>query len=233
MNYIQLFILDFDRTLTNSKLKIEDRAIETLTRLKSKDIKVAIVSGRKYSDMKTFYEQYFKFIDGFIAENGCIGFANGKKEVICHNRDRREILRELNSKAIPYDAGEVVISVDSKYEEPLHKLAAKYKDSRIIKNVDSLMILPREASKGLGVRWISTELNVAPSKIACIGDGENDIEMREYCSILGAVANAVPELKEKADYNCEKSYSDGVLEFVEKVILKASRMKNDEKDRGL
>ncbi len=218
MNYIQLFISDYDRTLTNSELKIEDKAIETLARLKRNNIKVAIVSGRKYSYVEAFHKQYFKFIDAFIAENGCIGFANGKKEVICQNRDREEILKELNSKGIPHDAGEVVISVNSTYEEELRKLITKFENFHIIKNIDSFMILPKEASKGLGVKWISAELNVDFSKIACIGDGENDIEMREYCSILGAVANAVPELKRKADYICEKSYSDGVLEFVEKIL---------------
>jgi phosphoglycolate phosphatase (TIGR01487 family) len=220
MNYIQLFISDYDRTLTNVKLKIGDKAIEALAKLKKNNMKVAIVSGRKYSYMKSFYDQYSKVIDAFIAENGCIGFSNGRKEIISHNRNRGEILEALSSKAISFDAGEVVISVNSKYEKVLHELLASVEDSRVIKNIDSLMILPRGASKGIGVKWISNKLNIPFSQTACIGDGENDIEMRNYCSILGAVANAVPELKKVADYICQKGYSEGVLEFVEKIILK-------------
>lgn len=52
-----------------------------------------------------------------------------------------------------------------------------------------------------------------------VGDGENDIDFLKEVGIKIAVANAEDELKEFADYVCEKPYGDGVQEAIEKFVF--------------
>ena len=54
--------------------------------------------------------------------------------------------------------------------------------------------------------------------MAC-GDNTNDLEMVEWAGLGVAVANAVPELKAKADYAAESERSEGVAEAVRKFVL--------------
>lgn len=215
---IKLFISDFDRTLTDEKNAIDQECMNALKLLRESGVKVAIVSGRKYSFMKVFYERQSHAMDGFVSENGCISYVNGKKYVISKNEMHTEITEYLRSDAIPYDEGEVVISVPVLYHRKIDKLVSRYENLVVIKNVDSLMILPWGASKSAGIIWLQTEFGVPKYETVCIGDGENDVEMRDFCSFLGAPANAVKEMKEKADYVCKNSYSKGTIEFIQKVL---------------
>jgi hydroxymethylpyrimidine pyrophosphatase-like HAD family hydrolase len=85
----------------------------------------------------------------------------------------------------------------------------------VIRNLDSLMALPRGVSKTSGAAWLSRMYGVAGDETAAIGDAENDVHLRDACGLLGAVSNAIPEMKAAADYVCEQSYGKGLREFIE------------------
>ena len=53
-----------------------------------------------------------------------------------------------------------------------------------------------------------------------IGDNANDHEMLEQAGIGVAVGNAQPATKQYADYICKKPYTEGVIEAIEKFIIK-------------
>jgi hydroxymethylpyrimidine pyrophosphatase-like HAD family hydrolase len=77
------------------------------------------------------------------------------------------------------------------------------------------MILPRGVSKSSGAGWLARMHGVSVAETAAIGDAENDIHLRDACGLLGAVSNAIPELKGTADYVCKHSYGKGLREFIE------------------
>ena len=77
------------------------------------------------------------------------------------------------------------------------------------------MVLPSDVSKASGVGWLAGMHGVSREEIAAIGDAENDVHMKDACSLLGAVSNAIPEIKAASDYVCKGSYGKGVREFVE------------------
>jgi hydroxymethylpyrimidine pyrophosphatase-like HAD family hydrolase len=87
----------------------------------------------------------------------------------------------------------------------------------VIKNVDSLMLLPHGASKATGIRWLMDMYCVGTGEMACIGDAENDIDMRGLCTLMGAVANALPAVKSESDYLCRDSFGAGLREFLEHI----------------
>ncbi len=156
-------------------------------------------------------------VDSFIAENGCIGYAKGCRQVICEAGHRDELLQALDREAIPYDAGDVVISVHRSYLPGVEQVLARYPAYHVIRNVDSLMLLPHGASKATGIRWLMDMYCIGTGEMACIGDAENDIDMRGLCSLMGAVANALPAVKQESDYICRDSFGAGLREFLEHI----------------
>lgn len=68
------------------------------------------------------------------------------------------------------------------------------------------------ASKGKTIRK-SAEL-IGADRIVAFGDNLNDLPLFEGADLRIAVANAVPEIKEKADYLCRANTEDGVVRWI-------------------
>ncbi|CAM3266878.1 Cof-type HAD-IIB family hydrolase [Vagococcus fessus] len=83
---------------------------------------------------------------------------------------------------------------------------------------------PLGVNKGRALKELSEELGIKPEEIIAIGDNMNDRTMIDFAGTGIAVANAVPELKEKADYICTNDHNNSaVAEAIEHFILKKAR----------
>jgi hydroxymethylpyrimidine pyrophosphatase-like HAD family hydrolase len=75
-------------------------------------------------------------------------------------------------------------------------------------------------SKGSGVRYVLDRLGIAAHECMVFGDWLNDLSMFELGGINVAMANAVPELLERAhhitEWDCE---TDGIARFLETWVL--------------
>lgn len=82
-----------------------------------------------------------------------------------------------------------------------------------------LEIRNKNNSKGLGVLKLAKYLKISIKNTAVVGDWYNDKSMFRTKALKIAVANAVEELKEMADYVTTKTNDeDGVSEFLSMVI---------------
>ena len=70
---------------------------------------------------------------------------------------------------------------------------------RISYNKGSVMVLPAGVTKGRGLSAALEMLGVSPHNVAAIGDAENDHDFLRICEVAGAVGNALPAIKERAD----------------------------------
>ncbi len=76
------------------------------------------------------------------------------------------------------------------------------------------------ANKGTGILKLCNILNLDPGNSVSCGDQENDLAMIETAGVGCCVQNAVPALKEKADFITENDNNHGaVAEIIRKVIL--------------
>jgi hydroxymethylpyrimidine pyrophosphatase-like HAD family hydrolase len=217
MNSIRLVLSDYDRTFTDETLRVAPGLAEAIQRLRDRGVLFSIVSGRKYSFMIDLYRAMDGLVDSFIAENGCVGYANGCRQVISEVRGRDGLLHALEDGSIDYDAGDIVISVHRRYLPEVEEVLKLFPAYHMIQNVDSLMLLPQGASKATGIRWLMDVYCLDTGQMACIGDAENDIEMRGLCRLMGAVSNALPMVKSESDYVCRASFGAGLLEFLEHI----------------
>jgi hypothetical protein len=69
-----------------------------------------------------------------------------------------------------------------------------------------------------GLSCALKELKLSRHNVAAIGDAENDHAFLDGCKCSVAVANAIPALKEKADFVTDGAYGAGVVELIDKLI---------------
>ncbi|MDR9405584.1 MAG: HAD-IIB family hydrolase, partial [Halothece sp. Uz-M2-17] len=77
------------------------------------------------------------------------------------------------------------------------------------------------ASKGKAVRYLVEDvLKLEAKNTIAIGDNFNDLEMLQYAAIGVAMGDAPEEVKAQADWVAPDVEADGVVEALEKFILK-------------
>ena len=216
MANIRLVVSDFDRTFTDETLRVAPALAAAIGRLKKNGISFSLVSGRNFTFLNEFCTGLDGIVDSFVAENGCIGSFEGKKYVLSNGFDRAALFKRLDKLSVPYGHGEVITAVDYAHRQGLMEaLQGTGNSYDVIRNVDSLMILPHNISKSSAAMWLSGMHGVSRDETACIGDAQNDVSMRSACGLFGAVANAIPEMKSAADYVCKQSDGEGLKEFIE------------------
>jgi hypothetical protein len=83
-----------------------------------------------------------------------------------------------------------------------------------------LEIMNPGVSKAEGLKTLAARLGINPEEIIAIGDNYNDLEMIKFAGLGVAVNNAPEGVKAQADYVAKGNYDDGVIEVVNKFILK-------------
>ncbi len=213
---IKLVISDFDRTFTDESLSVGPGLREAIRIIEAKGIGFSIVSGRNYDFLLEFCGELDGLVDSFVAENGCIGSFRRNKHVLGDSSRRGELLERLERLGVPYGQGEVIVAVDVQHEKGLMEALESLDGAfHVIRNVDSLMILPAGISKSSGAAWLSRMHGVSRDETAAIGDAQNDVAFKDSCVLLGAVSNAIPEMKAAAHYVCAQGYGRGLQEFIE------------------
>lgn len=81
-----------------------------------------------------------------------------------------------------------------------------------------LQLLAPNTSKGKGVLQVAKHLGVFPEEIISFGDSYNDMYMIQASGIGIAMGNAVPELKEIADFVTLPHSEDGVAQTLEVLL---------------
>lgn len=79
-------------------------------------------------------------------------------------------------------------------------------------------ITHKHATKGNGVRWLLSKLNIQTKDVIAFGDNFNDISMLKEAGVRVAVANAQPMVKCCADYITKTNNEDGVSYFIEEYL---------------
>ncbi|MBK3495168.1 HAD family phosphatase [Viridibacillus sp. YIM B01967] len=76
------------------------------------------------------------------------------------------------------------------------------------------------ANKGNALKELSSSLNMTSENVMAIGDAMNDLSMLKFAGLPIAMGNAVPAVKEIAQYITDTNSDEGVAKAIEKFILK-------------
>lgn len=75
------------------------------------------------------------------------------------------------------------------------------------------------ANKGRGLEVLAGKLGLTKDNVMACGDGLNDVDMIRYAGLGVAMANAIPEVKEVANYITLTNEEDGVAAAIRKFCL--------------
>lgn len=80
-------------------------------------------------------------------------------------------------------------------------------------------ILNKRVDKGAGVKKLAEYLDIEKQNIMLLGDQRNDYALIDYAGIGVLMGNAIPDLKEIAQYDTRSHVEDGVALAIEKFVL--------------
>lgn len=91
---------------------------------------------------------------------------------------------------------------------------------QVIRSHDfQLEIMPANVSKANALAILCQRLAIQPSEVMTLGDQENDRSMIQWSGIGVAMGNAIPTLKEEADYVTLHHNDSGVAQAIRKFVL--------------
>ena len=207
-------VADLDHTLSDTPGSISREVSMSLWRLRKERKKIIIASGRELAILRSMIS--FAWADMIVAENGGIIFdLHNNKEYFLGEKENEvcSVFRKMEHPEV--NVRQTIVSLPRKYEEWAKKIVVQnHLKAKMRHNRWDLLIMPPEIDKGQGVKKALGLLNILPEFAAYIGDAENDLDLFQLPGFKVAVANAVEELKNRADLVTSHPNGKGVVEFI-------------------
>lgn len=216
MNYLAL-ATDYDGTLAEEG-RVSQTTLDALQRWQATGRKLFLVTGRHLGELCNVFPQVDWF-DCIVAENGALlYFPKTKEEKLLGDRPPESFIQELQRNQVePIDVGRVIVSTWEPHGETVLETIRKLGlELQVILNKDAVMILPSGIDKATGLSAVLARFDLSPQVTIAVGDAENDCAFMEVCGFSVAVANALPMVKERADWVTNGSRGDGVVELIDR-----------------
>ena len=218
MRYLVL-ASDYDGTLARDG-RVDEATLAALTRFLATGRKLILVTGRELEDMLAIFP-HLDLFERVVAENGALLFRPAtQEEKPLAEPPPEKFVRLLRERGVaPVSVGRVIVATRQPHENTvLHVIRELGLELQIIFNKGAVMVLPAGVNKATGLAAALEELAVAPQNVVGIGDAENDHAFLGLCGRGVAVANALPSLKETADFVTRGDYGAGVCGLIDELI---------------
>ena len=219
MHYLAL-ASDYDGTLAKDGV-VSPQTIAALERVLASGRKLLLVTGRLLEDL----QQAFPRLDLFtyiVAENGALLYHPADStEKLLGEAPPRQFLQALEERGVtPLVTGRVIVATLHPHETTVVDVIGKLGlELQVIFNKGAVMILPTGVNKGTGLSAALNELKLSAQNVVGVGDAENDHSFLSLCGFSVAVSNALPALKEQADYTTKADHGSGVTELIEHLLV--------------
>lgn len=242
MNYLAL-ATDFDGTLATDGM-VEESTLKALERWQQSGRQLILITGRQLDNLIA-HIPVINVFDWVIAENGAVLYQpttqvekllaeRPSEAFITLLRDRIDQKQQsLKNQAIPEEfskiaqaqtlevlgVGRVIIATWEPYLDITQKTIQELGvNLQIICNKGAVMVLPEGINKAFGLNALSQLINLPLQQIVGVGDAENDCDFLEQCGYSVAVANALPQVKEKVNWVTQNSRGAGVIELINHLL---------------
>ena len=203
---MKLFVTDYDDTLYTNDISIK-KNIEEINKLRKKDFKVMISTGRSYPSIKTQVNLYQIPYDYLSCADGSVIYDN-KGGIIYYECLDSKIINEFQKFYEKLDYEEIQFSYPEGYLNTLQEncnkllginvcLSTKIYNDKIVEqffklkkqypnynylcychpNFSYLCIKPIGIDKAYAINILQSKLNIRDNDIYVIGDSSNDTEM--------------------------------------------------------
>jgi HAD superfamily hydrolase (TIGR01484 family) len=218
---MRYFVLacDYDGTIAHDG-EVNEATVTELERVRASGRKLILVSGRELEDLQRTFS-HFDLFDCMVLENGALLYYPAtRQEKILGERPPAIFAAELERRGVgPTSYGRVIVATWHPHENTvLETIRDLGLECQVIFNKGAVMVLPSGINKASGLSAALSELCLSPHNAVGVGDAENDHAFLGLCECSVAVANALPMLKERADWVTEGDHGEGVAELIEKLV---------------
>lgn len=199
-------VYDYANNKVIYKLTIPFKVVEKLYNLAcEKDLRIIIGGVNTTFVNKIKYPQRETIISDFTKT---IYEENPITQVTISHPDKN-VMHEVINEVQKFSAIEIINRHRSLYDESFEDGGNIWID-----------IATKNVSKGIAIKKLAEYLNVSLNDTVRIGDDLNDLPMFLEEGLNVAVENAIPDLKNKADFITASCDNDGVAMVLEKIIDK-------------
>jgi hydroxymethylpyrimidine pyrophosphatase-like HAD family hydrolase len=210
---------DYDGTLSQDG-HIPASVLANLERIRAAGLKLILVTGRELRDLLVLVPQ-LRIFDRVIAENGAVLYRPETRDVLdLAKPPAPAFLKALAARGVrPLAQGRIIVSTEMPFETTLLEVIRNLGlELTLSFNKGSVMVLPSGVNKATGLKVALQELDLSAESVVGVGDAENDHLFLDTCGYGVAVANALPALKEHADWVTSLPAGDGVSELVDRLL---------------
>jgi HAD superfamily hydrolase (TIGR01484 family) len=218
MRYFCL-ICDYDGTIAHDGY-CAPSTVEALKRVRASGRRLVLATGRQLPELQATFPEYAIF-DRIIAENGAILYRSASNDCkVLADPPSAELVEELRRRGVhPLSVGRCIVATWHPFESiVLGVIRELGLELQVVFNKDAVMVLPSGVNKATGLQAALNEMRLSAHNAVGVGDAENDHSFLAMCECSAAVANALPALKERADFVTSGSHGAGVEELIEKLL---------------
>jgi hydroxymethylpyrimidine pyrophosphatase-like HAD family hydrolase len=218
MRYFAL-ATDYDGTLAHDGV-VRAETIAALEQLRATGRKLLLVTGRELGDLLRVFPRVDLF-DRVVAENGALIYCPATREEQPLGEPPPEaFVAALRAQGVaPLSVGRVIVATWHPNETVvLNTIRDLGLEHQVIFNKGAVMVLPPGINKAAGLSAALGQLRLSAHNVVGVGDAENDHAFMSLCECSVAVANALPMVKQRADYVTIGDHGAGVIELIDMII---------------
>jgi len=209
---------DYDGTLAHDGL-VPAEGIEALERFRASGRRLILVTGRQLDELIALFPQIDRF-DCIVAENGALLHfpESGEREVLAEPPPP-QFVQTLLARGVPVAVGASIVATVEPHETTvLETIRDLGLELQVIFNKGAVMVLPASVNKATGLAHALARMGLSAHNVAAIGDAENDHALLHAAEYGVAVANAIPMLKESADFASGRARTDAVIDLIDEIL---------------
>jgi hydroxymethylpyrimidine pyrophosphatase-like HAD family hydrolase len=217
MRYLAL-AADYDGTLATNGL-VDAPTVAGLQELLASGRSLILVTGRELDELLEIFPEIILF-ERVVAENGALlYYPKTREEKVLGVAPPPSFVTALRARGVPLSVGRSIVATVHPHETTVLEVIRDLGlELQVIFNKGAVMVLPAGVNKATGLKAALQDLGLSPHNVVGVGDGENDHALLSLCECSVAVANAVPMLKETADWMTMKDHGAGVVELAQAMI---------------
>jgi HAD superfamily hydrolase (TIGR01484 family) len=218
MRYLAL-AADYDGTLATEG-HVDGATVAGLERLLASGRKLIMVTGRELDELLAIFPQITLF-ERVVAENGALLYRPAsREEKVLAPPPPEEFVKELHARGVgPISVGKTIVATWHPHETTvLETIRDLGLEMRVIFNKGAVMVLPAGFTKATGLTAALGEIGLSAHNVVGVGDAENDHAFLKLCEFAVAVENAIPMLKEAADWVTKADHGAGVVELINELV---------------
>ncbi len=214
----QALATDYDGTLAHDGV-VDEPTLAAVDRLLASGRQAILVTGRELDDLIKTCPYLDRFVR-IVAENGAMVYDPATREVRMLTEPPSEaFVAALAARRIPMSVGRSIVATVEPYEqEVLAVIRDLGLEWHVIFNKGSVMALPSGVNKATGLKVVLKDLGLRSEEVVGVGDAENDHAFLAMCGLAVAVSNALPALKERADWVTHNVRGAGVAELIDRML---------------